>query len=432
MILSKLFTQFRILSSCRKGNFGLITALLALPGTLMLGASVDLWNAYEVKTRLDCMADAAALAAVGSSSRAFINNGRDGETEWRRDAERFFQGQKQAIAPAIIVSVSANVWRDRLHITSLVDYKADYPTVFMGMIGISHMSIKGAARAEFNVGEFYNVNVLVDNSPSMGIGASKTDIDVMQARIACAFACHDKSNQWNTLAKANTLGVRLRIDVVTESLRKLADMINTRLPQKELYRLSLYSLGATAEAAVARPLALVQPATQDLEKFTASARAIKLMSMPKFDYNNYAVGNINTAIALMNKEIPSSGTGTGINDPRQVLLLITDGVEDKLSTASQCYGIFQSGRCVQYIDVNECQKLKNRGVVVAVLHTEYLPIASNDNYAVWVRGIARKIGPALQACASPDLYQAVDMTSDMSQALNGLFRRATNMPRLTR
>lgn len=432
MFINHLCTISQNFLKNRGGNFAATTALLMFPATVMVGMAVDIWYAYEAKTKMDQVADSAALAAINTQSQVYINSSNGtGKSNWDKEARDFFEGNRQAIDPRLLVSVSADVERRDLTIRSMVSYQMAYPTIFMKMIGVTSIPVSGEAKAEFNVGEYYNVNVLVDNSPSMGIGASQADVDKMQAKMGCAFACHDLSNTMNNLPKATALGVKLRIDVVGSALRKLADMITNSVVQKGLYRLSLYSLGARADEAVALPLSKLQDMTQDMDAFKTAAQNVKLMIMPKSDYNRYAVGYINKSIQLLNEQIPTSGTGTGVNSPRQVLLLITDGVEDMLTTGSQCFGTFQYGRCVQYINVNECQRLKNRGVLVAVLHTTYLPITTNDNYINWVRGIAPKVGPALEACASPNLYEHVDMNSDISASLNELFKRATNMPRLT-
>ncbi len=432
MFVKSLYTASSCFFRDRSGNFAAATALMMFPATILVGMAIDLWNAYECKVKFDQVADSAALAAINTRSRAYLNStdGQD-KSNWDREALAFFQGNREVIDPGVPITVSADVQRNNLTITSLVKYSAAVPTAFMPMIGVGRIQISGEAKAEFNVGEYYNVNVLVDNSPSMGIGASQSDVDIMQAKMGCAFACHDLSNQMNNLPKATSLGVKLRIDVVSASLRKLADMISNNIVQKDLYSLSLYSLGARADDAVAQPLARLQDMTRDMDAFKTAAQGVKLMIMPKYNYNAYAVGYINKSVELINQEIPSSGTGTGVNNPRQVLLLITDGVNDMQSTASQCYGIFQYGRCTQPIDVNQCQRLKNRGVLIAVLHTTYLPITTNDNYINWVRAFAPKIGPALEACASPNLYEHVEMNTDVSVSLNELFKRATNMPRLT-
>jgi len=59
--------------------------------------------------------------------------------------------------------------------------------------------------------------LLLDNSPSMGVGATTTDITKMVNNTPdqCAFACHDLSTITNDYySKAKTLGVQMRIDVV--------------------------------------------------------------------------------------------------------------------------------------------------------------------------------------------------------------------------
>jgi hypothetical protein len=432
MLSAKLVTAARKITNDRSGNFAMVTTLMFFPMVAMVGLSTDLWHAYEVKTKLDQVADAAALAAITTSSKVY-SNGSNGtsKTDWDIEARDFFGGNQSLVSPSVDVLVDADIRRDGTRLSSSVSYTADLETTFMKIVGIPFLTIRGTATAEFNVGLFYNVHVLVDNSPSMGIGASRTDVDRMQARMGCAFACHDLSGTMNNLPAVASLGVKLRIDVVGESLGKLADTIADTVSQRSLYKLSLYSLGANATQAVTTPLSKIQNLTQDMDVFKTSVRSVRLMEMPTYDYNNFAVGYINRSINLMNAEIPTAGTGTASINPRQVLLLITDGVVDMLSTASGCYGVYQYGRCVQYINVNECQRLKNRGVIVAVLHTTYLPINGNENYNNWVRPFAPNVGTALQSCASPDLYEPVDVNSDISTALHVLFSKAVGMPRLT-
>ena len=432
MFFNHVFEISKNLVKDRAGNFAMATALMSFPMIAMMGLSVDLWQAFEVKTKLDQAADAAAIAAITTSSKAYANamNG-NGKADWDIEAQSFFAGNKVSVAPELQVDVSADVQRSGLLLSSTVNYVTDLPTVFMKLAGLQTMRISGSAKAEFNVGEYYDVNVLVDNSPSMGIGASQADVDAMEARMGCAFACHDASGNKNNLPVAMKMGVKLRIDVVASSLTKLADMVANNITQKNLYKLSLYTLGAKAEDSIADPLARLQSATQDMKAFKKSVKAVRLMSVPITDYNRYAVGYLNQSIELLGNAMPPSGNGTGVYDAKQVLLFITDGVEDKITTPSGCSGTFSNTRCTQPIDVKLCEALKRRGITIAILHTLYLPITTNSTYDNWIRGIAPKIGPALQECASPNLYQPVDINSDIATGLSDLFKRAVGMPRLT-
>ncbi len=432
MFFKSIFDTVKHFAKDRSGNFAMVTTLMSFPMIAVMGLSVDLWQAYEVKSKLDQVADSAAIAAVSASSKAYVNaTGDTGKAIWDKEAQDFFNGNKEVVAAALSADVAVDVQRKGLLLTSSVSYRTILPTAFMRIAGYTSMVVSGTATAQFNAGEYYDVHVLVDNSPSMGIGASQADVDVMNEKMGCAFACHDLSGNMNSLPYVPLMGVKLRIDVVAASLTKLADMITNNVSQKGLYKLSLYTLGARAEDAVARPLSELQDLTQDMNGFKDAVRSVQLMSMPTSNYNNYAVGYINKSMQLLAGAMPASGNGTGVYDAKQVMLLITDGVEDIASSRSTCFGKFQNRRCTQPIDVSLCQSLKKRGMTIAILHTTYLPIVTNQNYDTWVKPIESKVGPALQECASPNLYQPVDINSDIAKGLADLFKRAVGMPRLT-
>ena len=79
---------------------------------------------------------------------------------------------------------------------------------------------------------------------------------------------------------------------------------------------------------------------------------------------------------------------------------------------------------------------KNRGIRIAVLYTTYLTLPqsgigsdswSNTNVMPWVPDVA----PAMQACASPNLYLQVTPNQDITSAMNALFAQAIATARLT-
>jgi hypothetical protein len=77
-----------------------------------------------------------------------------------------------------------------------------------------------------------------------------------------------------------------------------------------------------------------------------------------------------------------------------------------------------------------CTAVKSRGIRIAVLYTEYLPIPNNGWYANFdgagagISSFQSQIGNQLQNCASPGLYFEVDSGGDISAALAQLFDSA--------
>ena len=54
--------------------------------------------------------------------------------------------------------------------------------------------------------DFY---ILLDNTPSMGVGATPTDVSKLEAKTGCAFACHQMDQSTNNYTIAKGLGVAM-------------------------------------------------------------------------------------------------------------------------------------------------------------------------------------------------------------------------------
>jgi hypothetical protein len=91
-------------------------------------------------------------------------------------------------------------------------------------------------------------------------------------------------------------------------------------------------------------------------------------------------------------------------------------------------------RCQQPFDTTWCTTVKNRGIRIAVLYTEYLALPTDGWYLNYDGtaggGIApfNSPGPStgliatnLQSCASPGLFYDVQTGGDITAALNNLF-----------
>jgi hypothetical protein len=115
--------------------------------------------------------------------------------------------------------------------------------------------------------------------------------------------------------------------------------------------------------------------------------------------------------------MPNPGNGSNIvgDTPQEVLFLVTDGVEDEMVAGS---------RQESLINVANCTAIKNRGIRIAVLYTEYLPLTTNSWYNNHVASFQPNIGSTLQSCASPGLYFMVTTGGDISGALSTLFQEA--------
>lgn len=140
----------------------------------------------------------------------------------------------------------------------------------------------------------------------------------------------------------------------------------------------------------------------------------------------------------INSIMPNPGTGSASSTPQEVLFIVTDGVEDKIDSSCTEATVSTSGgtRCQQPFDTTWCTTVKNRGILIAVLYTEYLPLpasgtGSNSWYNSYVAPYQSQIGPNLQNCASSNLFFTVTTDGDITAAMGALFQQAVTTARLT-
>jgi hypothetical protein len=133
-----------------------------------------------------------------------------------------------------------------------------------------------------------------------------------------------------------------------------------------------------------------------------------------------ALSGINTLMPL-----PGNGTNNSGDTPQEVLMIVTDGVNDYSG----------SGRVIDPIDNNGalCSAIKARGIRIAFLYLTYNPMRSNSFYNsnVWpFQNPTDQVATAAQNCASPGLYFEVNTDGDVTAAMTTLFQEAVATARL--
>ena len=101
--------------------------------------------------------------------------------------------------------------------------------------------------------------------------------------------------------------------------------------------------------------------------------------------------------------MPNPGTGASNSTPQEVLFIVSDGVDDEVNSTS-CSQPLTGTRCQQPFNTSMCTTVKNRGIMIAVLYTEYLPLPTNSWYNTWIAPFQSQIGSNMQSCASPGLF----------------------------
>ena len=429
-VIGRWLKDFR--KSC-SAQVAITFGLAAIPITVSVGAAVDYSHANWAKETLDSYADAAALSVVSKSAL-----GLDAATA-KQNAINFFNAQASVLQGINSENVSATVTDSGTGRAAVVSYTASVPTTLAAIAGIKNININGTSTAASGLPTYIDFYLLLDNTPSMGIGATPSDVTTMVNHTPdqCGFACHttqDPSNNYYAIAKQ--YGVTMRIDVVTQAAQQLTDTATSIATVANQFRMAIYDFGSDASNT---GLNKVHPMSSSMSSAKSDAGNIDLMTIPYQNYNGDMQTDFDGVLAAMNSEIRSVGDGSK-STPEPILFFVTDGVADAYYP-STCSQPTSGGRCQEPLTVANCTTMKNRGIKIAVLYTTYEPLPTNAWYVQWIQPFNAgpwgpspnsKIATNLQSCASPGLYFEVSPTDGISQAMTALFEKAVTQARITK
>ncbi len=397
------------------GNISAIFAMTLVPVMALIGMGVDFTLAAKRKAQLDVLTDSAALAAVTPAMLAST------DAASVTAATTFFNSQVTSIAGIGGVTLTVTPVDSGLFRTVTVSYQTSTSTMFGNLVGKSQLPLTGSSSATASVPPNIDFYLLLDNSPSMAIAATTTGINTMVANTPdkCAFGCHESDTSPNDYyGLARRLGVTLRMDLLAQATSNLMTTAkNTAANNNSNYRAAIYTFNIGFNT--------VTSLTSALSSAQSQAANIALYEVPYQNWNNDAITNYTNAMTQINNIMPNPGNGTNQagDTPQEVLFIVTDGVEDQMVGGSRV----QSQMSNSY-----CTTIKNRGIRIAVLYTEYLPLPTNSWYNTYINPFQPNIGSNLQNCASPGLYFEVSTNQDISSALNTLFNTAVATAHLTK
>ncbi len=452
----------------RKANVAIIFAFTMVPVIFLLGMTLDFTQALRKKEQLDAAADAAAIAAVRPAMLMQT------DTVAYNTAYAIFMSTANSLpglatAPTPTITIT-DVGLQR---TVSVSYNAaslnNFPKVLQNS---ASWPISGSATSQAAAAPNMNWYLLMDDSPSMGIGATYQDISNLITYTApakqpaassqnCGFACHETNiahdgGTRDNLAIARANNVTLRIDLVKNALNQLLTTW-TNCPQSGVTGGVMQCMSALNNTVYKAALYTFDVGLNTLQTLTTPTTAgtqvnnIALMPVlyqncvfsgcsststtnPNTDYGTDIAG----ALTSLNSIMPAPGLGSNAagDTPQEVIFLVTDGVEDKISSTCPNATFASHHRCQQPLDTTMCTTLKNRGIKIAILYTEYLQLIASTTtgiqttdawYMSWVDKYDEPdpstgtISLNLQACASPGFYSHVQTGGDITGALTNLF-----------
>ena len=441
--LVSIFTavKVRLFHRAQGGNVATIFALTLVPMLSVLGCAVDYTRAVQIRSQLQNAIDAASVGSVSRTSPAFVAAGAmtsDGSiAAGITDATNLFNGNMSGKAGYTLKTLTIDVAKASGKVTSTVQFAAEVPTTFAAIIGWKVMTVTGTSTSASSMPPYIDFYLLLDNSPSMGVGATPADVAKMVSSTpdSCAFACHDTADANNYYKLAKTLGVKTRIDVLRDATQRLMDTATLTATYPNQFRMAIYDFGASAQTAGLRALFAL---SYSLSAARTAAGNIDLMAVSGQNDNNDQDTAFSSVFPAIGSQIGTPGPGT-TSSPQKFVFFVSDGVADEYNP-SGCSKPTTGGRCQSPINTALCQSLKSRGIKVAVLYTTYLALPTNAWYNSWIAPFnAGPYGPSpnsqiatnMKACASDGLYFEVSPTQGISEAMNELFHRAVADARIS-
>jgi hypothetical protein len=482
------FRAIHRFSNDRRGGITSMFALAVPVIAFAIGAAVDYGRAAQVRTKLNAAADAAALAAL--TPTMLQQTASVGQTA----VVNMFNGQISGVtglAPGLTTTTVTitNPNGNALIRNVTVCYNAATQTMFAGILGVPTLGIGNCATASAQLPPNIDFYLLLDNSPSMSLPATQAGITQMQsltttqATGGCAFACHQAStNNGDTAGNpcadgtaptqssgaycaasqgaqiddyqlARNNGITLRLDELNSAVSTLMQTAystanSAQFSTPPAYRFSTYSMDSLWSIGLTQLMPLT---TNYVANWTTASANFGVMEMysnnndcansacssgtsnPGGDVaTNYddSLGKLSQASYIPN---PGNGTNQSGDTPQEVLFIVTDGVEDELNGGRIQQAINDLGNAPggNSSGTNWCTTIKNRGIKIAILYTDYLPVTANSWYNTYIAPIQSDVGPALQACASPGLFYDAAIGADLGQALSSLFRAVVQNGHLT-
>lgn len=426
----------------KRGNIAVIFAIACVPLITAVGCAVDYSRATQTRSKLQAAADAASVGSLAKASPAFLAAGSmtsDGPIPVGvTDAQNIFDANRANLTGYTLNSVTPTVVKSGSTVTSTVAFSANIDTMFLGLIGKTALTVTGTSSATANMPLYVDFYLLLDNSPSMGVAATPTDVSKMVSNTPdkCAFACHDYNDSNNYYNLAKTLGVTTRIDVLRSATQSLMDTASATETYSNQFRMAIYDFGGSSKTIGLRALFSL---SSSLSSAKTAAGSIDLMGV----YGNndaYTADKdtqFSTVFPAINTAISAPGAGTSAA-PMKYLFFVSDGVADESNAAclktmyNRTFGNI-SPRCQSPLNPALCDALKTRGVKIAVLYTTYLQLPTNSWYMAWIDPFNKgpygpspnsEIAQNMEACASPGLYFEVSPTQGISDAMNALFKKA--------
>ena len=405
--LQKLVNRRAKLNS-ERGTLTLIFALSATALLLLGFGSIQLAMISSGKSKYQSAADSAALAAIAPTTA---------DDKMAEVAEETFMANLNASERDAVTNFTVAKETGRVR-SAIISYTANQATIAQGLVGGSYTQISGTARARKADYRYIDVDLWLDGSGSMGVAADEAGRDKLRDLSKddpdhknCAFACHipthlKESHLYSTSEqRAHANGVKLRHDIMKESVQILIDELHDAYPRGLRARYGVARMAATWE----RQMGF----TSDMDAARDFVGTFQLKP-------GWSSSRLTPAMQTGGDTL-TSGVGDGSQTkPEKFIIIVTDGMQFDWNAITP-----------GPIGNTACQDMKSKGYRVGVVQLKYVRLDGDSAFDYWVKPYYNQITPALQACASAGYYFHADNPDEVRAAFRQLAKTLEESLRLT-
>jgi Flp pilus assembly protein TadG len=443
----------------RCGSVAIIFALLLIPLVSLAGIALDYARATGMKTKLQAASDAAAMAV----SVSIAANPNQTKQQLQAVAQNYLNAMLASQAPQITdfhvctpmlkdcTSNGATMRNGSVSLGTTTSVARSLSSIVPASIagGKSSIPVSVGAVVTASTPKTISLNIAFDSSASMIVGATSSDVNAISSWVSrnwnlvkpndpppnypggdnppCAFACHDVGGSTGPkdialgLTHAHSAGATTRFDVMISAGQQLIAHVQTETTNNPQFKNNSYLFNI-----MSFDTTLHQWGSKNMTSFSLVNQAIQSVT-PGLDTHLFNA---------MSQLIPQLGKqGDGYSSPMEFLILITDGLQSDRGgnwsgghwawDGAWSYNTYFGGYATS-IDLNQCNQLKNNGIVVAVLETPYVPLTGQSPkvapYEKTVRKVVYPDGPntpsavsqALAACATTGYYFQASSAADIA------------------
>jgi len=236
--------------------------------------------------------------------------------------------------------------------------------------------------------------------------------------------------------------IQLRLDAVGIAVNELFKTANTSTKVTNQFRIGLYPFITDIDDNYA-------PLTSDINGSsstpgTINYAAAQLATLLDTNMNaNLGSGgtHIDNALNSLNGLIRTVGDGNSATNTKPFVFLVTDGAQDNQYKDVPNGGWHGSNHATVLTDSGNdypgiCTTLRNRQIIVSVLYIPYQPIypvnttfaGDEDTYA---NNNIANIPDSLKNCASPGFFYTANSPTDITAALNAMFKQSLVVAHIT-